>query len=125
MKKPLTGTQIVTQEFMQRFSLWDIPIENLDVTLSKLPNEQRQSHYLEVKEWSSKDSFKREIADWLRRISRRLARGVDDVGNPLSDLQLQGLRQTMIEVENAVRVWEQRATLAAPIKSLRSISEKV
>ena len=64
MKKELTDAEVIQGEFARRFSMWEIPVEDLSVHLSKLPNEDRQGHYLKIKEIMENPSFQIEINDW-------------------------------------------------------------
>lgn len=124
MKKIKSEAEIIQKEFARRFSTWDIPVEQLTITLGKLSNEEEQSHYLELDEILNKKAFHREIDDWKRRIARTLALGATSRG-PLSELEAQGLRQTMIEVESFVEMLTKRANLKQNLKPLRARSEKV
>jgi hypothetical protein len=131
MKKKLTLTddELIRAEFMRRFSTWNIPVDKLDVTLSALPNEHRQMHYRDLKDILAKDAFRREISDWKRRVSRTLSMGVTTTARnetrELTELEKQGLRQLMIEIELFVETLERRAMLAIPPKPLRAMGKKV
>ena len=120
----MSEDEVIKKEFMRRFSTWNIPIEHIDVTLSKVPNEVRQQHYQELKDIISKDAFKREVNDWKRRVARTLSMGIWN-NQEITELQKQGLRMFMIEIENFEETLSKRAMLTSPVKPLRALSEKI
>src|ERR1051326_4125441 len=120
----MPDNELIRAEFMRRFSTWNIPIEQLDITLQTLTNEERQMHYLDLKDILSKPAFHREIADWKRRVSRTLSMGIAN-GKELTELEKQGLRQLLIEIEVMVEMWTKRSMLGLPTKPLNKLSKKV
>lgn len=124
INRELTEDQLVHEEFMRRFSAWDIPVEQLQLGLDAMPNEQRQQHYMEVRDILAKPAFKRELADWVRRVSRALAMGVSH-GQPLTELQQQSLRIMMLEIQHFQDMLEKRAALLAAPQPLRKRTDKL
>lgn len=126
MKNPqeMTDEELIHEEFNRRFSVMSLSTETLDVILSRLPEDVRRGHYFEMKEIVQKESFKREIEDWKRRVLRILALGAKN-DMPLSAIQLQGLRTLLLEIDNFVSVIERRATLYSPPSVIRANSSKV
>ena len=122
--KELTDDELIKAEFGRRFSLWDIPLEKLDMTLEKMTNEIRQGHYIDLKTILEKPAFKREINDWLRRVSQTLAMGIHN-GRELSEVERQGLRICMLEIKNFEDTLTKRSMLLSPTKPLRPISSKI
>lgn len=119
-KKPeLTEDQIVSQEFARRFSSWDIPVSSLQDSLNAMTNEQRQAHYLEVREILARPAFHREIQDWKRRVSCILAMG-QAAGKPLTELELQGLRILMLNIDEFEKILRQRSMLVRSTDTLRT-----
>lgn len=123
-KIEMTEDEIVKKEFARRFSTWDIPVEQLDITLGKLPNEQRQEHYFELQSILEKKAFHREIADWKRRISRSLALGTTSKGE-MTELERQGLRQTLCEIEAFVEMLQRRSEYGKRTTPLAARSKNV
>lgn len=126
MKKPveMTDDELVRAEFMRRFSTWNIPIERISTLLDRVPNEERQMHYQELNELINKDAFKREIADWKRRVAKTLAMGIHN-DREISEVEKQGLRILMIEIENFEETLRKRAMLVIPPKPLRALHSKM
>lgn len=122
--KELTDEQVIQKEFMRRFSMWDIPVEKLQISLDKMPNEVKQGHYIEIKDILAKDAFKRELSDWLRRVSFTLSIGIWN-GVKLTDIQSEALRIVMLEIKNFEETLEKRSMLAIPPRPLRSPSDKI
>lgn len=122
--KKLTDAEVIQAEFARRFSMWDIPVEDLTTHLSKLTNEERQGHYKKIEEIMNNPSFQLEINDWLRRLSRTLAMGMHN-GVALTEDQKNGLRQTMLEVESFPKMLVKRAMLSTPTKPLRPIHKNM
>lgn len=125
-RKKLADDEVVKQEFMRRFSAWDIPVEQLQVSLDRLTNEQRQGHYLDLKEILDKPAFKRELDDWKRRVAKTLAMGVNpSAKTDLTELEKQGLRIMMLEIDNFESMLRSRANLVSPVRALRPLADRV
>lgn len=124
MPKKTSDAEVIQAEFARRFSTWDIPVEDLASHLSRLPNDERQGHYLKIKSIVEDPSFQLEINDWLRRISRVLALGTHN-GLVLTEEQKNGLRQTMLEVESFPKILAKRAMQLSPPKPLRALHKKM
>lgn len=122
--KSLTDEELIRAEFMRRFSTWDIPVDHIDTTLKAVPNEVRQTHYLDLTSILEKPAFKREIDDWKRRVSRVLAMGVYN-GQELSAVHRYGLQILLCEIDNFVDTMQKRSALVSPPKPLRAMHEKV
>lgn len=120
----LTDEEVIRAEFMRRFSTWDIPVDKIDITLQNVPNEVRQTHYLDLQSILEKPAFKREIDDWKRRVSKVLAMGVYN-GQELSAVHRYGLQILMCEIENFVETLQRRSTLLTPPQPLRAMHSKV
>ena len=120
----MTDEELIRAEFMRRFSTWDIPVDHIDKLLANLPNEMRQTHYLDVQSIMEKPAFKREIDDWKRRVSKVLAMGVYN-GQELSAVHRYGLQILLCEIDNFIDILGKRAALLSPTKPLRAMHEKV
>lgn len=122
--KDMTDAELIQAEFARRFSMWEIPVEDMATYLSKLPNEERQGHYLKIQEIMNNASFQLEINDWLRRLSRTLAMGMHN-GTPLTEDQKNGLRQTMLEVESFPKILAKRVLNITQPKSLKPMHKNM
>jgi hypothetical protein len=122
----MTESELIHAEFVRRFSSWDIPVDSLDEMLSKMTHEVRQAHYLELKEILEKPAFKRELDEWKRRVSRTLAIGFNEhLGRELTEIEKQGLRIMMLEIENWMNILTKRATLLNSVKPLKPTASKI
>lgn len=128
MKKAVTDDELIRLEFNRRFVLQELPTIPLSNDLESTPEVVRQEHYRKIAEILEDSSFQKEIADWKRRLMRQLAIGVvtvDGKTRDMTDLERQGWRQTLIEIEREMEVLTDRAMRKQVTKSLHPIAGKV
>lgn len=124
----LTDNELIRLEFNRRFAFQDLPTEPLNLVLDQETAGQRQVHYRRVAEFFVDPVIVREIQDWKRRLMRQLALGTVNVeGNirEMTDLEKQGWRQALIEIEREVEVLRDRALRKENVKPLRPASTKI
>lgn len=113
-------SEIISREYAKRYSQWVIPVDDIEKILQKLPREERQTHYRQLAEIVEKSAFRREIDEWKRRLTRVLA-----IEDTLTEVQKQGLRQTLVAVEDFAAKIKERSLRVEKMESLKPIRSRI